>query len=584
MISNALEWVRLVQIRALQDFGVKHPEEFEQAWMTLQYSKWIEVSHQWAKILRSREERDLGWVPSDTLSSSSGVVVLRNNVQNSVRDIGFTIGVEDRQRWESYVQKQSPSTSTPVANVDRILHKNEVIEHVKSASDGGDALEGTANASFHSRDTNTLKVHNSGVKAGVDIDPYGFDSPPTGTLVVCSTLGDSEDKVRQCAPLFSEIPMVSPNQNACVTVTQVIQSMDGLEDIPREESESQFRVSQYLNAPNLLEEKTPIRGMSVMFPNPLQGSTLHCVPDSVLENSNSRFEQEKDTDMDAPKDLLDVEVQTHCVTNASFDATSPLWQVLDASPLIVSSLSEVYERLEIEKLLKAIPSQGSGIIAKPVTVFYNQFQKEIEVNHKDIRELRKANTCLGNDVMDFVLSRLYLTYAECYRQNIHIVSSYISGSVMAIMKSGCGLEKLAKDFLHPPPGVQVDQVEDLIVPWVSDGHWSVLVFQPHRILHLDSCKGMVHKPQTKHFEFLRLVCAAWQQLRGVQEYVVDDIQSVDVFQQVGSDECGHLCIHNIMLYLKVTKFLFPFPKLFLSCSSLLLCNSQCSLWVEDIES
>ena len=226
-----------------------------------------------------------------------------------------------------------------------------------------------------------------------------------------------------------------------------------MEDIPREESESQFRMSQYLNAPNLLEEKTPIRGMLVMFPNPLQGGTLHCVLDSVLENLNSRFEQEKDTDMDAPKDLLDVEVQTHCVTNASFDATSPLWRVLDANSLIVSSLSEVYERLEIEKLLKAIPSKRSGIIAKPVTGFYNQFQKEIEVNHKDVRELRKVNTRLGNDVMDFVLSRLYLTYAECYRQNIHIVSSYISGSVMAIMKSGCGLEKLAKDFLHPPLGV-----------------------------------------------------------------------------------------------------------------------------------
>lgn len=127
--------------------------------------------------------------------------------------------------------------------------------------------------------------------------------------------------------------------------------------------------------------------------------------------------------------------------------------IIDASEMKAYSVPKVYVRLEINKLIKTIPSQGSGTIKTPVTNFYNQFQKEIEVKHKDIRSLRNLKTRIGNDVMDFVLSRVYLAYPECYRHEIHIVRSYVSGSVVGVVKSGLGLQKLAKDFLQPPPGV-----------------------------------------------------------------------------------------------------------------------------------
>ena len=141
------------------------------------------------------------------------------------------------------------------------------------------------------------------------------------------------------------------------------------------------------------------------------------------------------------------------------------------------------------------------------------------MKHKDICELGNYKIRLGNDIIDFLISRVYLAYPEYYGSEIHTVRSYDSGSVMSVMASGSGFQKLAKDFLQPLPGVEVHEVKEIM----------------------------------KHSVFVRLICAAWQNLRGLDEYVVDNVTSIDVFQQLGNNECGHLCIHNIMLYLKVRK-------------------------------
>ena len=71
---------------------------------------------------------------------------------------------------------------------------------------------------------------------------------------------------------------------------------------------------------------------------------------------------------------------------------------------------------------------------------------------------------------------------------------------MNVMASGSGLKKFVKDFLQPHVGVQVHEVE-IILPWVQDDHWSVLVFQPNQIFYLDSCKDNVHKTREMHFVF-----------------------------------------------------------------------------------
>jgi hypothetical protein len=40
-------------------------------------------------------------------------------------------------------------------------------------------------------------------------------------------------------------------------------------------------------------------------------------------------------------------------------------------------------------------------------IFYNDKGKKIEVKFSAIRELMRVHTHIGNDIMDFVMSRLY---------------------------------------------------------------------------------------------------------------------------------------------------------------------------------
>ena len=225
--------------------------------------------------------------------------------------------------------------------------------------------------------------------------------------------------------------------------------------------------------------------------------------------------------------------------------------IADASAFAKHSLPHVYDALALDTLLNTVPTLGEGASRKPETVFFNQNGKEVEVSHKAIRDLTKAKTRLGNDVVDFVLSRIYMAYPEERRHEIHIVSSRVCALLEAVMSGTKSIQKLAKDYFQPPPGVEVNQVREVIIPWVCDGHWSVLIFQPTRVFHLDSMADKVHKPRGVHSEFVRWMCAAWQCLRGVEEYPVEDLSPITVFQQVGNNECGHLCIRNIMLYLKV---------------------------------
>lgn len=55
---------------------------------------------------------------------------------------------------------------------------------------------------------------------------------------------------------------------------------------------------------------------------------------------------------------------------------------------------------------------------------------------------------------------------------------------------------------------------------------------------------MVHFPKGKHADFVRLLCSAWKCLRGVEEYQVDNVLSIEVFQQIGSNEWSFMHSHN----------------------------------------
>ena len=317
--------------------------------------------------------------------------------------------------------------------------------------------------------------------------------------------------------------------------------------------------------------KTPPRGALAESGASTGGPLAQDGPDSTSKNLAGLFEQESDMEtvqqlvrLSQPRpavggiDLVSglqraMSPEKEDYAEGTFSGSSEECRIADASAFEKLSLPQVYEELDLDKLLRDVPTLGEGSSRKDETVFFNQNGKEVEVSHKAIRDLQKAKTWLGKDVVDFVLSRIYMAYPQERRHEIHIVSSRVCALLEAVMAGTKSVQKLAKDYFHPPPGIQVEQVKEVIIPWVCAGHWSVLIFQPNRVFHLDSLADTAHFPSGIHSEFVRWMFAAWQCLRGVEQYPVEDLSPIPVFQQVGNNECGHLCIRNIMLYLKVRR-------------------------------
>ena len=74
------------------------------------------------------------------------------------------------------------------------------------------------------------------------------------------------------------------------------------------------------------------------------------------------------------------------------------------------SLSQAYSNLHIEDLLRDVPGIGGRRDGADRVVFYNESGKELEVKFSNIRDLKRVRTRLGNDIVDFVMSRLYYQY------------------------------------------------------------------------------------------------------------------------------------------------------------------------------
>lgn len=61
-------------------------------------------------------------------------------------------------------------------------------------------------------------------------------------------------------------------------------------------------------------------------------------------------------------------------------------------------------------LLKGVFIRGDGIVSNLSIVFFNYFEKEVEVKYIVIWDLKKVRNWFGNDVVDFVFLWLYMVY------------------------------------------------------------------------------------------------------------------------------------------------------------------------------
>ena len=235
----------------------------------------------------------------------------------------------------------------------------------------------------------------------------------------------------------------------------------------------------------------------------------------------------------------------------------PDCSLVPVADVVVMNIPQAFSYLHIEKLLKALPGcEGKKDKAEAV-VFFNEKGKELEVKFKAIHDLKRVRTRLGNDIVDFVMSRLYFQYPSIRRHEIQFVTSRVSSCLQSLIKGSTTLEKWARTFLQPPTPVQLHQVKEILVPWVANDHWSLLVFQYDKVIHFDSySKSECHLPMGLDAEFVKSICRAWQCLRGVQFYDVPVIEE-EVCQQPGNYECGHHTVRNALLYLKVMRYIYP---------------------------
>lgn len=521
LLSGVEAWVRVVQFRALQDMAKEYPDHFDDCWTVVQYSSWGGRGDIWLTNLRQREDRDIGWLWSlktSTWSSSMASLEKDKHIDKPA---------------ESYTPESTAIEGLRVLRADVVFRSNNMAET---------STELLSTPKCIPRHDSSPPLQTPEEDAPVDIAHHeyvedGVHSPSQGSAAIFP-------EIRQAIE-------IKPNQEGhepLVTVTQVIRGVHDVQ-IPQQGTEFEASLSQWMVASTPDLARTPPRGVLRELDANEVGQSVQQGVDSCSRRLQDQFEQEM-----ATTEHISMSTDDGLAVGSrggTFSATSSDSKILDAKVFKGNTLWEVYSQLKIDALLKAVPTQDKGTVRTKDIVFFNHCGKEMTLKHKDIRELKNSEVRLGNDIVDFVLSRIYMAYPEERRHEIHIISSRVSAYMLLVMRNAKSAEKFARDWLQPPDGVEVHQVKELIVPWVCDDHWSVLVFQANRVFHMDSCLDAIHKPRDKHSEFLRWMSCAWQRLRGVEEYPVGDIININVFQQVGGNECGHLSICNVMLYLKV---------------------------------
>lgn len=101
IVQEVMAWVHTVQLRALQEHAVCHPMQFIRAWTTTVHAHLEEQVQHWQVAQQTREDHDLGWVPSGFIPAwNPSVAAVRLRIQETVEGIRDTMYLEDKAHWE----------------------------------------------------------------------------------------------------------------------------------------------------------------------------------------------------------------------------------------------------------------------------------------------------------------------------------------------------------------------------------------------------------------------------------------------------------------------------------------------------
>ena len=99
-VQAVLDWVKTVQIRALQDFAVEDEHRFVQTWCTKSHEAWGEQSKSWSRALRIRENIDIGWICDEVVQEwSTDAWHAREELHRGIRQFHSAVVDEDAAWW-----------------------------------------------------------------------------------------------------------------------------------------------------------------------------------------------------------------------------------------------------------------------------------------------------------------------------------------------------------------------------------------------------------------------------------------------------------------------------------------------------
>lgn len=612
IVHEVMAWVHTVQLRALQEHAVCHPMQFIGAWTTTAHAHWEEQAQHWQVALRTREDHDLGWVPSGfTPAWNPGVAAVRLRIQETVEGIRETMSLEDRAHWEICAKDFSRDPC--------LRHPSQMGSTCEDTAMGGDGslktkdveaeddtglgtVEKNSEIGQHpvAKDVgNTVKVDvisrgNAGVPTikyeglprhdivGVqEQETVLSPCPPDNSPV---TEDDKDLNVNEHGgPVFPEINSIlaneahdSPPADALITLSQFENTVHSGVDMNLEGASFSQDPSfvHWVKAGVDDPLRTPTRGVSIVTAQDTT-SVEGADNDSTCRNLRDKFEQVEEleavthlvslsqgTDRDVRETSKPLVLENPTPTPGDITAavSSEPWSncsILQVGDVGVMTLAQAYNYLHVEDHMQSLPGrQGRRDNAREV-IFFNEKGKEIGVKFSTIRSLKLVRTRLGNDIVDLVMSRLYFQYPARTRHEILFLLSRVSSCFQTMVLGKTSLHKWASVFLQPSPPVQIHQVKEILLPWVTNDHWSLLIFQYDKVIHMDSAQGSRHHPSGVHQDLIKWVSYAWQCFRGVQTYEVAVVQQ-DVCQQSGNYECGHHTVRNALMYLKVMRIVTCF--------------------------
>lgn len=337
IVQEVMAWVYTVQLRALQEHAVCHPMQFIRAWTTTAHAHWEEQAQHWQVALRTREDHDLGWVPSGfTPAWNPGVAAIRLRIQETVEGIREKMSMEDKAHWEICAKDFSRDA---VTEHDKNLKVNEhggpVFPEINSI------LANEAHDSPPADALITLSQFENTVHSGVDMNLVGasFSQEPNFVHWVKGGVDD---------------PLQTPTREVSIVTIQDTTSVEGADD-----DNTCRNLRDKFKQVEELEAVTHLVSLS-------QGTDCDVRETSkplVLENPPPN-----------PKDI------TAAVSSEPWSNCS----IIQVGDVGVMTLVQAYNYLHVEDHMQSLPGrQGRRDNAREV-IFFNEKGKEIGVKFSTI--------------------------------------------------------------------------------------------------------------------------------------------------------------------------------------------------------